>query len=182
VFIVAAFPLAAVSGFGRLEPVFYFGAQWCALLPGWPGDCFRAAFYRLTLKSCAADTRIQFGSFFAHPHAVMGRGVYIGCHCVMGRADIGDRTQIASGVQIISGRKQHGRASDGRILGAEHDNFETIAVGADCWIGAGAILMADVGARTTIGAGSVVAYPIPSDCIAVGNPAKVVRRLNEGVA
>jgi len=34
-----------------------------------------------------------------------------------------------------------------------------------------------IGARSIIGAGSVVTRDIPSDCIAVGNPARVIKNL-----
>ena len=50
-----------------------------------------------------------------------------------------------------------------------------VTIGSDSWIGAAATVMADVGSRTTIGAGSVVTRAIPDDCTAVGNPARVLR-------
>ena len=47
------------------------------------------------------------------------------------------------------------------------------------WIGAQCIVLKGVtiGARSIIGAGSVVTKSIPADCIAAGNPCKVLRRL-----
>ena len=53
-----------------------------------------------------------------------------------------------------------------------------MAVGEDCWIGGGAIICPGVtiGDRCVIGAGSVVTKDIPDDSIAVGNPARVIRR------
>jgi acetyltransferase-like isoleucine patch superfamily enzyme len=133
------------------------------------------AYYSMTLRSCPFDGHIGFGTFFAHAKASVGHRVYIGMLCVLGQTSIGDRTQIASGVQILSGRRQHGRGKDGRIQGAEHGVFEVIPIGADCWIGAGAIVMAEIGEGTTIGAGSVVTRPIPPHSVAVGNPAKVIK-------
>ena len=56
-----------------------------------------------------------------------------------------------------------------------HDATFVVPIGADCWIGAGAIVMAAVGEKTTIGAGSVVTRPIPPRSVAVGNPAKVIK-------
>jgi len=182
IFLLSAFPCALTSGFGRQESIYLLWAQFAAAIPGLPGDYFRIAYYRLTLASCALESRIQFGSFFAHPQARVGRGVYIGSYCVLGRASIGDRTQIASAVQILSGGRQHGRDAEGRILGSEQGVFETVAIGADCWIGAGAIVMADVGAGTTIGAGSVVTRPVPPNSVAVGSPAKVIRSQAAGVS
>jgi len=164
-----------MSGFGRIEAIYLFWAHWSALLPGLPGDYFRIAYYRLTLEECALESRIEFGSFFAHPQARLSRGAYIGPYCVFGRCSIGERTQIAAAVQILSGRQQHGRDSEGRILGAEGGVFETVAVGADCWIGANAIVMAEVGNGSTIGAGSVVTKPVPPRSVAVGSPARVIR-------
>jgi acetyltransferase-like isoleucine patch superfamily enzyme len=52
---------------------------------------------------------------------------------------------------------------------------EEIEIGADCWIGSSAVIMANVGARTTIGAGSVVVKDIPAGVVAVGNPAKTIQ-------
>jgi len=173
-FLLAAFPLALLSGFGRLESLFAFGAQCCALVPALPGDYLRIAYYRLTLDHCAPDSRVQFGSFFAHSAARVGSGVYIGSYCVLGRTSIGDRTQIASQVQILSGARQHGRGAGGEILGSDHHRFESVSIGADCWIGAGAIVMAEVGAGSTIGAGSVVTKPVPAGSVAVGSPARVI--------
>src|SRR3954447_8019992 len=112
-----AFPLAALASFGRFRALYTIGAHSFALIPGLPGDYLRIAYYRLTLKACSLDSRIQFGSYFAHAQAVVGRNVYIGSYCILGRTHIGDRAQIASSVQILSGGKQHPRGADGRILG-----------------------------------------------------------------
>ena len=51
----------------------------------------------------------------------------------------------------------------------------------DVWIGANCQILKGVtiGARSVIGAGSVVTKSIPADCIAAGNPCKVIRRINE---
>jgi acetyltransferase-like isoleucine patch superfamily enzyme len=175
VFLALAFVPALLSGFGRVEPVYLLFAQAFALVPGIIGDYLRIAYYNLTLEECPLDSRIQFGSFFSHPQAKVGHGVYIGSYCVLGRTGIGDRTQISSGVQILSGRRQHVRGPDGRILGSASGEFTSVSIGPDCWIGAAAIVMAEVGAGSTVGAGSVVVNPIPEGSVAVGSPARVVR-------
>lgn len=48
----------------------------------------------------------------------------------------------------------------------------------DVWIGAHCIILKGVtiGARSIIGAGSVVTKSIPEDCIAAGNPCKIIRK------
>ena len=51
------------------------------------------------------------------------------------------------------------------------------AVGADCWVGMGAIILPGVtiGEGCVVGAGSVVAKDLPDLTVAVGNPATVIR-------
>ena len=55
-----------------------------------------------------------------------------------------------------------------------------ITIEDDVWIGGHCIVLKGVtiGARSVIGAGSVVTKSIPADCIAAGNPCRVVRQLN----
>jgi acetyltransferase-like isoleucine patch superfamily enzyme len=171
---VAVLP-ALAAGFGRVRATYALFAHLFALAPGIVGDYLRAAYYRLTLAQSSFSCRISFGTFFAHADARVGATVYIGSYCVIGKARIGDRTQIASGVQILSGARQHARDESGAISGAEHGAFTAVEIGADCWIGAAAIVMADVGAGSTIAAGAVVTRPIPPGSVAVGNPARVIR-------
>ncbi len=177
-FLAVALPTAALAGFGRFPSMFALGAQAAATVPGIVGDYFRIAFYKLTLKRCSLHSRVSFGSFFAHPDATLGQGVYIGSYCILGNCWIGDHTQIASQVQILSGRQQHSRDSQGRISGSREGKFQPITIGSDCWIGASSLIMADIGMGTTIGAGSVVVRPVAAQVVAVGNPARVVKELS----
>ena len=174
IFLLLAAPLAALSAFGRFHAPFYLCAQACALVPGILGDYLRICYYRLTLTRCDLSSRIQFGSFFSHPQASIAGSVYIGSYCVLGRVEIGERTQISSGVMIPSGKRQHSRAADGSIESSNLDHFETVSIGADCWIGTSAVILAPVGAQSTIGAGAVVVKSIPAGVTAVGNPARIL--------
>ena len=56
-----------------------------------------------------------------------------------------------------------------------------VKIGRNCWLGAGVIVVPGVtiGDNTVIGAGSVVTKDIPSNVVAVGNPCKVLRPINE---
>ncbi|MCU1327785.1 MAG: hypothetical protein JWN34_3155 [Bryobacterales bacterium] len=179
--VALVFAPALTCGFARFLVPFSFWAQFLALIPGLPGDYLRVAYYCLTLRSCHRESRIGFGSYFSRPDATVAHMVYIGSYCVLGNVHIGERTQIASAVQILSGRHQHGRNADGRILGSDESAFTAVRIGADCWVGAQAIIMADVGARTTVGAGCVVIRPAPSDVVIVGNPGRVVSGLTAPV-
>lgn len=54
-----------------------------------------------------------------------------------------------------------------------------IVIEDDAWVGAHSIILkrVTIGARSIIAAGSVVTKSIPADCIAVGNPCKVIKKL-----
>ncbi len=56
-----------------------------------------------------------------------------------------------------------------------------IHIGKNCWLGAGVIIVPGItiGDNVVIGAGSVVTKDIPSNVVAVGNPCKVLREINE---
>ena len=57
-----------------------------------------------------------------------------------------------------------------------------MVIGEHCWIGGHVTILPGVtiGDRSVIGAGAVVTKDVPPDCLAVGNPARVVKRLNQG--
>lgn len=55
-----------------------------------------------------------------------------------------------------------------------------ISIGDDCWLGGGVIVLPGIkiGSGSVIGAGSVVTKDIPSNCVSVGNPCRVIRKIN----
>jgi virginiamycin A acetyltransferase len=173
--LIAVLPFAAAALFGRFQIAYISGAHLLALMPGVVGDYLRIAYYRLTLRECSLFSRISFGSFLVYPETRVARGVYIGPYSVLGRCSIGARTQIASAVQILSGRHQHVRDDSGQIGGSEAGRGIAVRIGSDCWIGAGAIVMADVGDGSTVGAGSVVTKPVPPGVVVAGNPARILK-------
>jgi len=56
-----------------------------------------------------------------------------------------------------------------------------VEIGSDVWVGGGALVLPGVriGARSIIGAGSVVTRDIPEAVLAAGNPCRVIRQLSE---
>ena len=57
----------------------------------------------------------------------------------------------------------------------------SVRIGKNCWIGAGAIILPGItiGDNVVIGAGSVVTKDIPSNVVAVGNPCRILREIND---
>jgi acetyltransferase-like isoleucine patch superfamily enzyme len=174
-FLVVTWPAALLCGFGRIEPVFQLLAHYFAVWPGFIGNFARAAFYRMTLERCSQDVVIAFGTFFSRRTARVEQNVSIGAYCVIGSAEIRARTQISSHVEIPGGAGQHVRDRLGRLSDTVETPGGALVIGEDCWIGASAIVMASVGARSTIGAGSVVTKEIPAGVVAVGTPARAIK-------
>ena len=56
-----------------------------------------------------------------------------------------------------------------------------IIIGDDVLIGARSIILkgVEIGARSIIGSGSVVTKSIPQDCIAAGNPCRIIKVIND---
>jgi acetyltransferase-like isoleucine patch superfamily enzyme len=153
--------------------MFRLGAELLALAPGLPGAYLRGAYYAVTLERCSWETHIGFGSVFVRRTATLGRHASMGCYCVIGNADIGEGAMIGSRVSVPSGRRQH-LGDDGRPSAVE-GHFDRVSIGAGCWIGEGAIVMADVGQSTIVAAGAVVSSPMPGGAVVGGNPARVLR-------
>jgi len=173
--LVLAFPAALLSLFGRFGPAYVFFAQAFALGPGLPGSYLRAAYYKMTLRRCSIDITIWFGTYFVDSASSIGERVSIGSYCVVGRSTIGARTQIGSHVLIPAGRQQHLRNEDGTL--SDCLAGETV-IGADCWIGDAAVVMAELGDGATVGAGAVVTRAVSPRTVVVGNPARPIEQMS----
>jgi len=86
---------------------------------------------------------------------------------------------IGSGVNILSGLRQHSFEKLEIPIRDQPGQYTKITVGEDTWIGNGAIIAANIGKKCVIGAGSVVVKAIPDLAVAAGNPARVIRLRKE---
>ncbi len=147
------------------------GSERVARIPGLLGVYIRQAFYRRTMNHVGSDVYFGFMSVFSKPEVYLGDRVYIGRFCSIGWARLDSDVMLADGVQILSGRHQHG-GGEVQIGPDEPVRYEPVHIGSGSWLGANAVVMADVGSQSIIGAGAVVVRPVP-DCVrAVGVPAK----------
>jgi virginiamycin A acetyltransferase len=149
--------------------------QALALWPGVLGQYLRRAFLCRVLDFCSPTSTVEFGTVFSQTGARIGADAYIGPHCHIGLAHIGEDVLIAAGVHIPSGARTHEFRSTTIRIREQQYRRETVHIGAGAWIGSAAVIMADVGTGTVVGAGSVVTRPLPDNIVAAGVPARVVR-------
>jgi len=154
------------------ERAFQSFSQFLSLAPGISGNYIRKEFYRLNLKKCAKNPVISFGTVFSNAEAEIGKNVYIGPYCVIGKVSIGDDTLVASRVSLMSGLRQHNYSRTDIPIREQKGEFVRVVIGEDCWLGEGAIVGADVGAHSVVAAGSVVFSEVKDYQIVRGNPAE----------
>ena len=123
-------------------------------------------------------------------HISVGDNAIININCTFvdcNKIEIGNNVLIASNVQIYTAT--HPTCVDERLVSnwdpkSGKPYFRTYAqpvkIEDNVWIGGGVIILPGVtiGKNTVIGAGSVVTRSIPENCVAVGNPCRVIRRIN----
>lgn len=108
----------------------------------------------------------------------LGDRVFINFNCVFldpAEILIGDSVLLGPSVQIYTATHPLDHVTRSQGLEAARP----VCIGSEVWVGGGAILLpgARVGARSVVGAGSVVSGEIPEDVLAVGNPCRVMRKL-----
>lgn len=110
-------------------------------------------------------------------------GVSSSCIWCSKSITIGNNVKIGSGCVILDTDSHSLDFNNRRIpkVDFENTNRKAIVIEDDVLIGTNSIVLKGVtiGARSIISAGSVVTKDIPSDCIAAGNPCKVIKMINQ---
>ena len=149
--------------------------QALGLVPGLLGQYVRRAFLICTVAHCDRSTAIEFGTLFSSVDVRIDANVYIGPRCHIGLAHIERDVMIAAAVHVPSGPLMHGIDDPRLPMRDQPGTPQMVRIGAGAWIGSNAVVMADVGRRTIVGAGAVVTKALPDDVVAAGVPARVLR-------
>ena len=121
-----------------------------------------------------------FHSNFGGGHVHFGRNVYANFNLTMVDDTliyVGDYTMFGPNVTVATAG--HPILPKLRRQGYQYN--APVHIGKNCWIGAGVLIMPgiNIGDNSVIGAGSVVTRDIPPNVVAVGNPCRVLREINE---
>lgn len=161
---------------GNADAAFQTFSQMFSLLPGKVGVYSRAAFYHLACPETSDEICVGFLTVMSHRATTIGKGVYIGPQCNIGMCQIGENTLIGSGVHVLSGSHQHEITDLSRPIQEQGGRYEKIRIGADCWLGNGSIVMANLADHCVLASGSVlVKHEAKKGAVLAGNPAKPIR-------
>ncbi len=136
-------------------------------------------------KGLTVEKNVRTGNFTRIDFYDKGK-LHFGEGCYMGQRNsflVGADIHIGAGVLMASDicitSENHGIDPENRVgYGGQPLVTSPVIIDNGCWIGEKVMILPGVhiGKKTIIGAGSVVTKDIPGYCIAVGNPAKVIKK------
>jgi acetyltransferase-like isoleucine patch superfamily enzyme len=112
-------------------------------------------------------------------HVIIGNNTIIGIGCVIiGPVKLGNDVMLAQNI-VVSGLN-HGYEDVKTPTSKQAVTCKEIVIEDEVWIGANCVITAGVklGRHCVIGAGSIVTKDVPEFSVAVGNPAKVIKKYN----
>lgn len=151
---------------------------------------------RYNLTEAVPDRQSILGQLLGHVghnsiiespfHCVYGHNIHIGDHVYVNvlctildcaEVHIGNHVMIGPSVQIYTAA--HLLQAEGRNQGLEL--AKPIVIEGSVWIGGGAVLLPGVtiGRNAVVGAGAVVPKSIAADTVVAGNPARVIRVIDQ---
>ena len=109
----------------------------------------------------------------------IGRNTRVGMsNVIIGPVTIGNNVILAQ--NIVVSALNHNYKDVIVPIYLQGETVATITIEDDCWIGANVVITAGItiGKHSVIGGGAVVTKNIPPFCVAVGNPARVIKQYN----
>jgi acetyltransferase-like isoleucine patch superfamily enzyme len=119
-------------------------------------------------QKCLGDPVVRIGD-----RCLIGKGSGIVGHFSI---DIGD--DVWTGQHVYITDQNHGYEDLDLPISRQTMPERPVSIGDGSWIGHGTVVLpgARIGRHVTVGANSVVVGELPDNCVAVGNPARVIRR------
>ena len=158
----------------QVEWIYNSCKELLAIIPTTIGQYLRLGFYWAVCTRVSPDVAMLLGSMIAHRGTTIGRGSCLGAYSIVGHADLGENVLLGARVSILSGKYQHGSPKERANGEATTNKYTRTTIGDNCWIGEGAIIMANVGANCTVSAGAVVMRDVADKTTVMGNPARKV--------
>lgn len=129
-------------------------------------------------EGCYIET--PFYANFGGHHVHFGKKIYANFNLTLvddTHIYVGDYTMF--GPNVVLATAGHPILPQLREKGYQYN--APIHIGKNCWLGSGTIVLPGItiGDNSVIGAGSIVTKDIPSNVVAVGNPCKVLRKIDE---
>jgi maltose O-acetyltransferase len=151
-------------------------------IPGYPGFLIRSICYKAFIGRLPGLSYIAPGVTFQRSY-----GIHIGENFAINRGSFLDGKgglqigkNVLIGPYVVIATSQHSFDNPELPIIYHLEKRAAVAVGDDVWIGAHATIMpgTTIGNRVVIGAGAVVTENIEPYSVAVGVPARVIRKLN----
>ncbi|MCD7723213.1 MAG: sugar O-acetyltransferase [Clostridiales bacterium] len=159
--------LARLKRFNKISPVRLLARQ--RLLKKMFAEIGKNCYIESPFHANFGGANVHFGdNVYANFNLTMvdDTHIYVGSHTMFGP----NVTVATAGHPILPQLRQQ-----------NYQYNMPVRIGENCWIGAGALIMPGVtiGDNVVVGAGSVVTKDLPSNTVAVGNPCRVMRNVNE---
>ena len=136
----------------------------------------------INLYGCEIGDESKIGAFVEiQKNASVGRRCKISSHTfICEGVTIEDQVFVGHNVAFVNDSLPRATTATGDLQSAEDWVVEKTLVKKGASIGSGATILANVtiDERAIVGAGSVVTRDVPPDVIVVGNPARILRRID----